>query len=89
MLTRFLLYVVLAMLVYRALRRFFAGIAQGMGTGRPAGRIEQGVRMTSDPVCGTFVIPSDALAVRDANGLHHFCSAKCRDAFVTTSRRSS
>ncbi len=89
MLTRFLLYVVLALMVYRALRRLFAGIAQGMGAGRSTPRIEQGVHMSRDPVCGTFVIPSSALAVRDANGLHHFCSAKCRDAFVTGTRRSS
>ncbi len=90
MLARVLLVVVLVLLVTRELRRFLRAIAQGMGTRRdPPPRIDEGVRMARDPVCGTFVIPGSALAVRDAAGIHHFCSTKCRDAFVARARRSS
>jgi YHS domain-containing protein len=91
-LTRFLVYLLLVLLVVRALRGFFAGMAQGMrGQAAPSRRPFQrpGVRMARDPVCGTFVIPGSSLAVRDADGLHHFCSDKCRDAFVARARRSS
>ena len=88
MLTRFILYAILLLVVYWRVRAFLRAIGQGMGRA-PSRRIEQGVRMVRDPICGTFVIPADALAVRDADGLHHFCSDKCRDAFVTRARRSS
>ena len=89
-LTRVILYLFLVLLVARALRQLFGGLAQGMrGDAHPSRRVDQGVRMARDPVCGTFVIPAGALAVRDADGLHHFCSAKCRDAFVARGRRTS
>jgi YHS domain-containing protein len=65
-------------------------VAQGLhGKPGPSRRIETGVRMARDPVCGTFIVPSSALAVRDADGVHHFCSAACRNAFVARARRSS
>jgi YHS domain-containing protein len=93
LLTRFLVYLLLLLLLVRALRGFFAGLSQGMrGQAAPPRRgvqKERGVRMARDPICGTFVIPANALAVRDANGLHHFCSDKCRDAFVARARRTS
>ncbi len=89
-LIRLAAYLVLVLLVARALRGFLGGVAQGMrGDARQSRRIDQGVRMVRDPICGTFVIPSAALAVRDANGLHHFCSDRCRDAFVARARRTS
>lgn len=90
MLTRVIVYLLIVLLVARALRQLFGGVAQGMrGDRGPARRIDQGVRMVRDPVCGTFVIPANALAVRDADGVHHFCSDKCRDAFVARARRTS
>jgi YHS domain-containing protein len=39
--------------------------------------------MARDPVCGTFVVPSSALAVRGKSGTVYFCSDKCRQAFVS------
>ncbi len=88
--TRFLVYLVVFLLVARALRGFFAGISQGLsGQPGPSRRNDRSVRMARDPVCGTFVIPATALAVRDADGLHHFCSDKCRQAFLARAGRSS
>jgi uncharacterized protein len=88
MLMRFALYALLILLLFRALGRFFGGLLQGMGA---APRREPGagrrVQMVRDPVCGTFVIPGRALAVRDDAGLHHFCSEKCRQAFLGSPRR--
>jgi hypothetical protein len=89
-LTRVILYLVVVLLAARALRQFLGHVAEGMRSdGSPSRRIDQGVRMARDPICGTFVIPASALAVRDADGLHHFCSAKCRDAFMARGRRTS
>ncbi len=90
MFTRVIIYLLLVLLVARALRQFFGGLAQGMrGDRGPSPRVDQGVRMVRDPICGTFVIPASALAVRDADGVHHFCSDRCRDAFVARARRTS
>ncbi len=89
LLTRVIVYLLIVLLLARALRQFLGGLAQGMRGGQPPSRrIEQGVRMARDPICGTFVIPANALAVRDAAGLHHFCSQKCRDTFVARARRT-
>ncbi len=89
-LTRLILGVVVVLLAVRALRQLLAHVAEGMrGESGPARPLDQGVRMARDPVCGTFVIPASALAVRDADGVHHFCSTTCRDAFVARSRRTS
>ena len=89
-LTRILVYLVIVLLAARMLRQFFGAVAQGMrGERGPSRRIDRGVRMARDPICGTFVIPSSALAVRDADGVHHFCSDTCRDAFVARARRTS
>jgi len=89
-LIRVVLYVVIVLLLARAIRGFLGGLSVGLGGRRPAPpRIDQGVRMARDPVCGTFVLPAGALAVRDGEGLHHFCSARCRDAFVARARRTS
>jgi len=90
MLLRVIVYLVIGLLATRALRQLLAGVAQGMrGDRGPSRRIDQGVKMVRDPICGTFVIPASAHAVRDANGVHHFCSDKCRDAFVARARRTS
>jgi YHS domain-containing protein len=88
-LTKFLLAVAVFLLVARSIRGLIGGIAEGMGGGRSrTGSPERGVRMVRDPVCGTFVIPADAVAVRDADGLHHFCSDKCRKTFLARAGRS-
>ncbi len=90
MLARVILYIIVVAVLVRAVRRFLAGLAIGLQGPRPATRpkIDEGVKMARDPVCGTFVIPANALAVRDLQGLHHFCSPKCRDAFVARARRA-
>lgn len=87
--TRVIVWVVIVLVAARLLRQFLGAVAQGMRGGAPPRRMEQGVRMTRDPVCGTFVVPADALAVRDASGIHHFCSDKCRDAFLARTRRAT
>ena len=94
MLTRFLLYVVFAFFVWRAIRRFLAGIAQGAASpsppraARPAGPPAKGELMARDPVCGTYVLPSRASSTRDASGTHYFCSDKCRQAYKEIPRHA-
>ena len=83
MLARFLIWTLLLLVVWRALRSLFAGIIQGASAPPvpPAGPPEKGELMVRDPVCGTFVLPSRAVSMRDRSGTHHFCSDRCRQAY--------
>jgi YHS domain-containing protein len=73
----------LYILAASALYRLIGGILQGM-TGRgPDGRTAAppAVRMVRDPVCGTFVVPDQAIAISDGRTQVYFCSADCRDKY--------
>jgi L-fuculose-phosphate aldolase len=62
---RVFLFVVMALLVIRAVGRLFGGMAQGARGAGPRtarGQSATPVKMTQDPVCGTFVVPGKALS---------------------------
>jgi uncharacterized protein len=87
-LIRALLLFVLATLLARAFWRLVAGIIVG-ASGQPPPRArsrrgppERGVQMVRDPVCGTFLPPSSALALTGRGGeVRYFCSETCRQRF--------
>ena len=82
MLARFLVWALLLLVVWRALRSLISGIVQGASSPPPAaGPPEKGELMVRDPVCGTFVLPSRSVSMRDRRGTHHFCSDRCRQAY--------
>jgi YHS domain-containing protein len=83
-LLRFLLLGLLFVLVARTFWRFVGSIVEGaLGTtGRSSGPPENGVPMVRDPVCGTFVLPSRAIAVHEQGRATYFCSENCRQAFA-------
>ncbi|MCX6537909.1 MAG: hypothetical protein NT151_03075 [Acidobacteria bacterium] len=83
LLIRFLVFGLLALFIGRALRSFFSGFKQGVAPKPPAQKPEKGQVMARDPVCGTFVVPSSALAVRGNSGTVYFCSDKCRQAYLS------
>ena len=83
LLIRFLVFGLLALFVGRALRSFVRGLKEGIAPKPPAGKPEKGQVMARDPVCGTFVVPGSALAVRARSGTVYFCSDKCRQAFLS------
>ena len=82
-----LLKVLLILLIVRALWRLIAGIGAGMrvGSATDGGR-QVGVALSRDPVCGTYVVPGRALALRDGGLVRYFCSERCRDAFARQPR---
>ncbi len=83
---RAILLLILIAFVARAFWRIFDGVLDGMkgGTGidGASGTAVTGVHMERDPVCGTFVVPDRALTLTSDGHAVHFCSARCRDAFV-------
>jgi YHS domain-containing protein len=79
---RVLLFMLLVFFVSRAVWRLFDGIVEGASSGRSRIRAPQrGVAMVRDPVCGTFVLPSNAVALVDGRNRLYFCSDACRDKY--------
>ena len=82
MLTRFVLFLVLAILVARAFWRLVDGIMEGArGLSGTTSTPQRSVQMVRDPVCGTFVVPGRALSISDGSRQLHFCSEACRDKY--------
>jgi len=81
MLARFLIWALLALVVCgtaNPVRRHRPGRIRAAAARRPP---EKGELMVRDPVCGTFVLPSRSVSMRDRSGTHHFCSDRCRQAY--------
>jgi YHS domain-containing protein len=86
-LVRFLLLGLLFVLIARSFWRFVGSIVEG-ASGQPRSRPappDRGVAMERDPVCGTFVVPANALVLADGSRAIYFCSEKCREAYRTRS----
>ena len=80
----FVLDFLVAMFLVRAAWKLIQGFMEGYaGPASPPGgkRTVQSVHMSRDPVCGTFVIPNPALAIRQGSRQIFFCSAACRDKY--------
>ena len=85
---RFILLSILLTILFRAFSRLWSGIVRGLredsyGAARGKSAVpQQGVQMVRDPVCGTFVVPSRAVALLSSHGEQlFFCSAECRDKY--------
>jgi YHS domain-containing protein len=82
---RFLLLAILLLLIARAFWRVMDGILEA-ASGRPRrdGRSQApAVKLVRDPVCGTYVAPSNALSLTSGGTTHYFCSDDCRKKFRT------
>jgi YHS domain-containing protein len=72
-----ILKILLLLIVVRLLWRLARGIMEGYAPETRA----RSVGLVRDPVCGVFVVPSQALTA-DADGqTRYFCSEKCRREF--------
>jgi YHS domain-containing protein len=78
---RLIVWLVLASLVLRSIIRLLRGIAEGL-QGPPAPKLPPSVPLVRDPVCGTYVVPSDALSAGVGAQMKFFCSEKCRRAYA-------
>ena len=81
---RFFLIVVMVLLAIRALGRLFGGVVQGARgghAGAPRGPGRAPVKLTQDPVCGTYVPPRPPLSISAAGTTHYFCSERCLNEF--------
>ena len=78
---RVILWIILASIVIRIAWRFVRAIMEGAGllTGSSP---PSSVKLVRDPVCGVFVVPSNALTAGSGASTKYFCSEKCRKAWA-------
>jgi YHS domain-containing protein len=84
---RALLLFLLVVFLIRAVWRLLGGIVSGAISAGPVTRGGQpaaptAVKMERDPVCGTYVVPSKAIALAKGRETLYFCSERCRDEWV-------
>jgi YHS domain-containing protein len=78
---RLLLALILLSMVLRAVSRLSRGITDGLHGQAPRGSPPNAVALARDPVCGTFVVPANALTSGQGADMRFFCSEKCRRAY--------
>jgi YHS domain-containing protein len=81
--TRVVLLAVLLLTVAWAFWRLVDGVIETFG-GVTAQRKRRGgpaVKLVRDPVCGTWVSPSNARFLQAGPTMHYFCSEDCRKKF--------
>jgi hypothetical protein len=78
---RLLIWLVLVSLVLRSVVRVLRGIAEGM-QGPSAAKPPKAVALARDPVCGTYVVPSNAYSLGTGDQMRFFCSEDCRRAYA-------
>ena len=80
---RIILLTILILVIARAFWRLMDGVIEvAGGTSARRRRGAPPVKLVRDPVCGTYVAPGTALALRDNDQTYHFCSEQCRSAFL-------
>jgi len=86
---RLIFYAVILILFARSVSKLWAGVREGLGHERPSRRRvpERGVQMARDPVCGTFVIPEQAIVLTTGSQRLYFCSTECRDKYRAQSNK--
>ena len=72
-----ILKILLFLILVRLLWRFARGVMQGYAPETRA----RSVGLVRDPVCGVFVVPSQALTAIADGQTKYFCSEKCRAEF--------
>jgi YHS domain-containing protein len=81
--TRLVLFSILLLAFAWAFWRLVDGIIETFGgtTAQRKRRRVPAVKLVRDPVCGTWVSPSNARVLNTGNALQYFCSEECRGKF--------
>ena len=75
--TSLILKILLFLIVLRLVWRFARGVFEGYAPEAKA----KSVGLVRDPVCGVFVVPSQALTAVADGETKYFCSEKCRTEY--------
>lgn len=82
MLLRLLILIVLAVVVYRAVKSWIGGEARKTvrGSATQTGQVDD--VMIKDPVCGTYFVQRKGVSLLQDNQRLDFCSEACRDNYL-------
>jgi YHS domain-containing protein len=72
---------ILKIILFLILMRLLWRLARGIMEGYAPDVRSRGVGLVRDPVCGVFVVPSQALTAVADGQTKYFCSEKCRAEF--------
>ena len=81
MLGGWLVRLLIAVLIIRAIWGFVASIVSG-ASGPKQVRRTRSMQLVRDPVCGTYIQQSRALEAHARGKTHYFCSEDCRQKFA-------
>ena len=84
MFVKYILILILIVFVARAFWRVVDGVLAGLSGAGPREPQQGRVQMVRDPVCGTFVLPDQAITLGDGSRRVCFCSTECRDKYRRT-----
>jgi YHS domain-containing protein len=85
---RGLLFYLMLFFIARAVWRLLQGIVQGASSSgtrtarNPGTATPPAMKLTRDPVCGTFVVPGKAVEFVRGRETLYFCSDACRRRFL-------
>jgi len=82
---RLVLILLLFLIIARSFWRAVDGILEGLSGPAGARTPPRSSQMVRDPVCGTFILPDQALSLADGRHRVYFCSENCRDRFMAKS----
>lgn len=74
--TGVILKIILFLIVVRLIWKFVRGVLEGVGYFQTPSHPSVG--LVRDPVCGVFVVPTNALTAGSGIETRYFCSEKCR-----------
>lgn len=81
---KLLILLLIGYLAYRTLKSWLlSGSQQGTVQGKAAAEIDGD--MVQDPFCGVYVAKRDGVLLRHQGQNIYFCSAECRDKFLSSS----
>ncbi|MDA8140918.1 MAG: hypothetical protein M0036_19895 [Desulfobacteraceae bacterium] len=85
MLIRLLIYVVLGVLIYRAVRAWFGG---GQSKVQPGGQAPPPADdvMIQDPQCGVYFARRDGVSINQGGQELIFCSEACKEKYLALHR---
>jgi YHS domain-containing protein len=87
---RYLFWVAVASWIVALLRRLVNQMGQGQSTAPPYVDVPSDAvsqKLVRDPVCGMHIAEGRSLPVKQGSETLHFCSAECRDKYLSENRR--
>jgi len=89
---RYLFWLVVVSWSVAILRRIVRGMANGGVQSNPYSDVPRDAmnqKLVRDPVCGMHVAEGLALPLKQGGEVLHFCSAECRDKYLSETRKIS